>query len=232
MGTAIAVAPSGEAYVTGTTESPDFPVRDPNQGFQGMGDAFVAQLCSLGDSLLYSTFLGGPSPEAGLAIALDGAARIHVAGFAYEGFPTLFPFQTHQGDADAFVVRIGPPPPVSYWTVPPCRVVDTRGAFGPLGAPPLESGGTRRFPIAGHCGIPPTARAVALNLTVVEPTSGGHLRVDPTSATPTSAVNYPAGVTRAGNGVFALVSGGAMVVRCNQPSGNVHLVVDVSGYFE
>jgi len=90
------------------------------------------------------------------------------------------------------------------------------------------------LPIAGRCGIPPTARAVALNLTVVQPTAAGHLRVNPTGGglPPTSALNYSAGQTRAGNGVFMVGSGGAITVRCNQPSGTVHLVVDVTGYFQ
>lgn len=49
---------------------------------------------------------------------------------------------------------------------------------------------------------------------------------------PTSALNYSAGRIRAGNGVFMLGTGRAVTVRCNQPSGTVHIVVDVSGYFE
>ena len=157
-----------------------------------------------------------------------------MAGFTYEGFPTLRPYQTYQGYSDAFVTKIGRPPPASFWTLVPCRAIDTRNAPGPLGGPALVTGADRVFSIAGQCGIPATARAVALNLTVTQSTTAGHLRVNPTSGglPPTSALNYSAGQTRAGNGVFIVGSSGAIRVRCNQPSGTAHLVVDVSGYFE
>jgi hypothetical protein len=110
IGLAIVIDTAGRAHLTGTTSSSDFPVRDPYQNYQGAMDAFVAKLSSTGDGLLYSTFLGGPLPEAGLALALDGAAGVCVAGFAYDGFPTLLPYQTYQGYSDAFVTKIGPPP--------------------------------------------------------------------------------------------------------------------------
>ena len=234
MGLAIVVDAIGQAHLTGTTESPEFPVHDPYQTYQGAMDAFVAKISSTGDRLLYSTFLGGPLPEAGTAIALDGAGSVYVAGFAYEGFPTVRPYQHHQGYSDAFVTKVGPPPPTSFWTLVPCRAVDTRNAAGPLGGPALVAGVSRVFPIAGTCGIPPTARAVALNITAVQPTTTGHLRVNPTggSLSPASALNYSSGQTRAGNGVFMVGSDGAITVRCNQPSGTAHLVVDVSGYFQ
>jgi len=132
------------------------------------------------------------------------------------------------------VTKIGPPPPASFWTLVPCRVIDTRNPAGPLGGPALVAGAVREFRIAGQCGIPSTARAVALNLTVAEPTAPVHLRLNPTGGglPPTSALNYSAGQTRAGNGVFMVGSSGALTVRCNQSSGTAHLVVDVSGYFE
>jgi hypothetical protein len=234
IGLAIVVDAIGQAHLTGTTQSPEFPVHDPYQTYQGAMDVFVAKISSTGDRLLYSTFLGGPLPEVGTAIALDGAGSAYVAGLAYEGFPTVRPYQHHQGYSDAFVTKVGPPPSTSFWTLIPCRVVDTRNAAGPLGGPALVAGASRVLPIAGTCGIPPTARAVALNITAVQPTTAGHFRVNPSGGglPPASALNYSAGQTRAGNGVFMVGSDGAITVRCSQSSGTVHLVVDVSGYFE
>lgn len=88
-------------------------------------------LSAAGDGLLYSTFLGGSPPEAGQAIALDGAGSIYIAGFAYSGFPTLRPYQSYQGYSDAFVTKMGPPPPASLWTLVPCRVANHALASGP-----------------------------------------------------------------------------------------------------
>jgi len=45
-------------------------------------------------------------------------------------------------------------------------------------------------------------------------------------------INYSAGQTRANNGLFALGAAGDVSVRCDQPSGTVHFILDVSGYFQ
>src|SRR5206468_3279301 len=60
---------------------------------------------------------------------------------------------------------------LDFFTVFPCRAFDTRSGS------PMTSGTVRTFALAGACGIPATARAVAANLTVVQPGSQGHLAV-------------------------------------------------------
>jgi hypothetical protein len=124
--------------------------------------------------------------------------------------------------------------PASFYTVDPCRLLDTRGASGPWGGPPLSAGATRTFVLANRCGIPATARAVSANLTVTSPTAAGHLRLFPSGAAvpETSALNYAAGQTRANNAVVPLGAGGAVDVRCVQPSGTVQLILDVNGWYE
>ena len=121
----------------------------------------------------------------------------------------------------------------SYFTLSPCRVVDTRDPVGPAGGPALSSGGSRTFQLSGKCGIPANATAVSLNLTVTGPTSIGFLLLFPTGAPPpaTSAINYSKGETRANDGVFLLGTGGQVDVRCGQISGTTHAIIDVSGYF-
>jgi hypothetical protein len=124
-------------------------------------------------------------------------------------------------------------PPADFFTVAPCRLVDTRDPA--LGGPdPLHAETDRRFVLTGRCGVPATARAVSVNVAVTQPTARGHLRIYPDGAAlpPTSTVNYGAAQTRANNAIVTPASTGAIQVRCNQPSGTVHLIIDVNGYLQ
>ena len=124
---------------------------------------------------------------------------------------------------------------VKFYTLPPCRLVDTRAAPGPSGAPPLEAGRARTFPAAGSCAIPASAKALAVNLTAVSPSVTGNLRVFPAGALPplASALNFTAGRTRANNAVVSLGTGGAITAQYDMAAGTVaHLLVDVTGYFQ
>jgi hypothetical protein len=121
-----------------------------------------------------------------------------------------------------------------YHTVTPCRLIDTRNPPGPFGGPALAAGVDRTFIFAGACGIPSTATAVFLNVTVVNPSATGNLRIWPTgTVVPTvSALNYNGTQTRASNGIFKLSGTGHLDMRATQGFGTVDVVVDVAGYFE
>jgi len=108
-GTSVVVDSDGNAYVTGRTESPDFPTQNPFQSVYGGGaDAFVAKLNASGTALAYSTFLGGSGLDVGNGIALDSAGNVYVTGETASGtFPTQNAFQaSHGGSSDAFVVGL------------------------------------------------------------------------------------------------------------------------------
>jgi hypothetical protein len=117
-----------------------------------------------------------------------------------------------------------------FYTVTPCRSVDTRN---PAPGTPLAAGVPRTFAIAGTCGIPLTARAVSLNLTVTGATSNGNVRLYPGgTATPTtSTLNFTAGRTRANNAVSLLGTSGDLATLLS-PTGTAHVIIDVNGYFE
>jgi parallel beta-helix repeat protein len=92
-GEAIAIDPAGNAYITGATKSPDFPLVNAIQascrGCPGNADAFVAEIGPNGAALLRATYLGGSSTDHGSAIAVDASGSIYVTGFTYSAdFPT------------------------------------------------------------------------------------------------------------------------------------------------
>jgi hypothetical protein len=119
-----------------------------------------------------------------------------------------------------------------FYTVTPCRLADTRDADGPLGGPALVANQDRTFPLAGQCNVPLGATSLSLNLTVAQATAAGNLALFPGGTPPSaSAINYAAGQTRANNGILRLSPAGELVVRCRQPAGTAHLILDVNGFF-
>jgi hypothetical protein len=122
----------------------------------------------------------------------------------------------------------------NLFTVTPCRLADTRNASGPMGGPALVANASRTFTVAGACGVPATASAITGTITVTSPSAAGNLRVFPPDvAMPlASTVNYRPGQTRANSGVFPLSANGQLAIRVDQASGNVQVIVDVTGYLE
>ncbi len=132
-------------------------------------------------------------------------------------------------------IAVGPQG-ASYYTLPPCRVIDTRRPAGPSGGPALGANATRTFQVAGVCGVPSSATAIAAVLDVVGPSDAGDLRINPAGSSPTSAtaINFSALQTRSGNGVFSLGAAG-LAVTCDMPAGSTgqtDFVLDVEGYFQ
>ena len=109
----IAVDSSGYAYVTGSTNTTDFPTANPIQATCGSCDeastAFVTKFNPGGSGLAYSTYLGGSGDDNGVAIAVDSAGNAYVTGTTQStNFPTVNPIQaTYAGGyGDAFVTMI------------------------------------------------------------------------------------------------------------------------------
>src|SRR5262245_18080875 len=72
--------------------------------------------------------------------------------------------------------------PYSFFAVAPCRVVDTRGANATNGGPALNPHATRDFSIRGNCGVPASAAAVSLNVTIANPTAASWLSLWPSGS--------------------------------------------------
>ncbi len=127
--------------------------------------------------------------------------------------------------------------PFQFHSLTPCRIVDTREAVGPKGGPALQSLVQRDFPVQGECGVPEGAEAASLNVTIVFPTNHGHLTIWPSGqAIPVaSTVNFAPSDTAVANGAIVALSDNDfdLAVRAHVLNGGtVHLVLDVTGYFD
>jgi hypothetical protein len=119
--------------------------------------------------------------------------------------------------------------PVPFIGVDPCRQYDSRNTT------PLPTATNRTVTLTGApCGLPTTAVAVSLNITVFNITgaTGNGVFLVGTSGTPTTAwINYPSTETQRGNAGALPTSSGAIVVRVEQGGGSVNFTVDVNGYY-
>lgn len=121
-----------------------------------------------------------------------------------------------------------------FFPLTPCRVLDTRNPAGPYGGPTMTPGQTRTFTIAGQCGVPSNAAAIAINLAVVAPAAAGFAQIYPGDGAPpiTSILNFKAGKTRANNAIVSLASDASGTIKLiNNSVGAADYVLDVSGYF-
>jgi hypothetical protein len=128
---ALAIDQDGNAWVTGRTNSSDFPLTKPLQNTRFAFDMFVTELNAAGSARLFSTFLGGTGSESGRGIAVDSLGNVHIAGETTSAnFPVVNAIQNTNGGGpvsqDAVVLLLGDSP----W---PASAGDFAGN-GPAGA--------------------------------------------------------------------------------------------------
>src|SRR5712692_2932561 len=151
----IASDSAGNAYVTGITESPDFPTLNAIQpAYAGNRDLFVTSINAAGTAFIYSTYLGANKDDEANAIALDSAGSAYVVGASLSGsFPKTLSFQKRslafqpamKGKGDAIVTKIAlrtfvkaSPKNLAFQTEaigttsPPLRVTLTNTGTSPL----------------------------------------------------------------------------------------------------
>jgi hypothetical protein len=106
----VAVDSSGNAYVTGTTYSDDFPTLNPFQATNKSqnGTVFVTEFNATGTALVYSTYLGGSGSDSGAAIAIDSSGNAYITGQTCSSdFPTALPLEAAlKGACDGFVAKL------------------------------------------------------------------------------------------------------------------------------
>lgn len=165
-GRGIAVDPSGNVYVTGETNSTNFPVLGAFKSTYGGGnaDVFVAEFDSSG-TLLFSTYLGGSGTDTasigGTPIAVDTAGNIYVTGSTtstdFPGVNASSIQPTNAGGGDAFIAKLSAPntpisnPPGSPVTVSPNSAVTVTFQGGVT-----QAGTTSAVNLGANCPPAPT----------------------------------------------------------------------------
>jgi PKD repeat protein len=108
-GASIAIDSAGNAYITGTTDSPNFPIKNaPQQNPSGALDAFILKMSPDGNHLVYSTYLGGGLTDRGTGIALNEDGDAYICGWTISpNLPVVNPYQLNwRGASDAFVAKL------------------------------------------------------------------------------------------------------------------------------
>ena len=121
----------------------------------------------------------------------------------------------------------------SFFPLTPCRVVDTRNPAGTNGGPALTTA-SRDFQIRGVCGIPTTAKAVAMNVTIVNASTNSWLTVWPsgTSKPFVSTLNYDQNSGAVANGAIVGVSTNSQDLSVANANGICHVIIDITGYYQ
>jgi PKD repeat protein/pimeloyl-ACP methyl ester carboxylesterase len=184
-----------------------------------------------GDITTYSWSFGDAASGLGI-----GPSHAFAAKGSYQVTLTVTDSALRQSTASKWVTVTSdlPLPAESYFALPPCRILDTRNAPYSI----LNSGQPVTFQITGSCGIPATAKAVSLTVTAVSPTGPGWMELYPGGqAGVKTTINFdPARAsTRAANTIVQLATTGAgtlgVQAGITASPGQVHLILDVDGYF-
>lgn len=221
----------------------------PNPGVRADVSASFSNGCGYsGDTYAYAyatatlsgttTTVAQTDPDSGANIISSATAS--VAGtadcysYAYASVTSSALGISHSVVDENFACQ--PPVGESYFAATPCRVLDTRNTTILTNAQP------RVVNIAGLCGIPSTAKVVAFNVAAVSPTGRGKFRFYPGDVTITNPAAWPSSLTfapatspRTNSAVVKLATNGAGTLgiypEVSGSPGEVHLVLDVQGYF-
>jgi len=214
-----AVDPGGNVYITGTTDSLDFPTIGPLQPRNAGGfDVFVTKLSANGSTVLYSVYLGGSGRDQGFGIVATSGGEAYVAGdTTSRDFPALKAIQGFGGTQDAFVAKLTRDgTALAYSTY--LGGADTDGAFDvrvdSKDRGVVVSGTTESddFPLRRPV---QSTRGGGRDIFVAKLTSGGSALVYST---------YLGGSLNEGNGALWLDSAGRAFVAGNTASPNFPLV--------
>jgi hypothetical protein len=158
----------------------------------------------------------------------------HPSCIAYQcTFNSAIPRNTH-ASVNACLPVVPEPTTFNFYTLPPCRVLDTRNP--PNSALPFNA--PTQVAVAGTCGIPTTAKSVTFNVTTVLPSSDVNVQIYPGNQPPPPGTNVNstrAGHVRAAMGLLTLATNGTgtvTVLPTASVAGSTNLILDATGYFQ
>jgi hypothetical protein len=200
QGSAIAVDASGNAYISGHTSSPDFPATNTISPFSQGQMVFVTKLKPTGNSVVYSTFLGGTIPnDSAAGIAIDGSSppNVYVSGTTLDpDFPTTsnaFAATPPNITSNVFVARlVGTGDSLSYSTY-------LGGTHNDGANQPLASGNSIAVDASGNAYVAGNTNSDDF------PTVNGLLASDPFGPGATNFVPFVSKINTAGSGTGSLV---------------------------
>jgi hypothetical protein len=232
---------TGRGVYANDDESPPDPIFPPGRAVLPAGDPLTPMAPGI-YFLAISTAYLEPVSSGGFIFPCMGCAPSLVAGPSGPGGGSPItgwsgtPFSAGSYTITLTGAEFSAIGATDFYTVTPCRVVDTRSPAGPTGGPILAANSTRTFPVTeGVCEIPSTAIAVSVNLTAVGATAAGYLTLvsgDGFVPLPGS-IYFTRGATRANNAIVLLPTDGTGTIEVvNGSAGAVHFVLDVNGYVQ
>jgi hypothetical protein len=225
---------SGGPIQAGTSRSFPIPI-GPCKGIPLGAYAFSLNVAVVPDGPLHYLTVwptGQPQPLTATLNSLDGRikanATIVAAGNGHGGVSVFATDTTNVIlDIDGFFVPAGT---LAFYSMPPCRLADTRPQYG--GSGPIPGGTEQDFSILNvpTCEVPATAQAYSLNFSAVPPGPLGYLTVWPTGSTKplVSTLNDLTGTIVANAAILSAGAGGKISVY---PSNETNVVIDINGYF-
>ena len=222
----------------GAGSSRDFAVSSSSCGIPASAAAYSLNLTvvPLGPLQYISVWSAGqPQPVVSTLNSFDGRIKANAAivpaglNGAFSVFATN---PTHLVvDIDGYFVPASGSQNLAFYPVTPCRIADTRNPTGTFGAPTLAAGVPRTFPVpSSACGIPASAQAYALNMTVVPSAPLGYLTTWPAGSPQpvVSTLNDPTGTVTSNAAIVPAGVNGAITVYVTNPT---DLIIDINGYF-
>lgn len=235
--TRLANGPLGGPALGGQT-SRDFAIPNSTCGIPSTATAYSLNVAvvpqgPLGFLTIWPT--GQSPPLASTLNSLDGRIKSNGAIVPTGASGAISVFATNPTDVildiNGYFDLVSNTQAQAFYPVTPCRVADTRLRTGPLGGPRLASRETRSFPIlSSSCGVPASAQAYSLNMTVVPPQPLGYLTAWP--------AGQPQPLVASLNALTGAITANAVIVPAGN-NGNVNvfttdptdLVIDMNGYF-